>query len=131
MILHYTPSKAKHSIIDLVLVSENIATHCQSRTGLDTANSDHFPIFTTIDDNFSFKNIFLYKLNINKKDLALLYHTLHLQFPEVKDNLSEDTPIAYLQQHIKNHLYSFFLPEQPLKAAPFARCLLPSPSLVE
>jgi len=58
---------AKRSIIDLVLVSEGLASQSHSRTGLDTAGSDHFPIFTTIGDNPSTKNVFLYKLKINKK----------------------------------------------------------------
>jgi len=39
---------AKRSVIDLVLASEDLAFHSHSYTGLDTAGSDHFPIFTII-----------------------------------------------------------------------------------
>jgi len=52
---------AKHSIIDLVLASENAALLCRSDTSLDTMGSDHFPVCTTIGDNFHVKNV-LYKL---------------------------------------------------------------------
>jgi len=67
---------AKRSIIDLTLASDDLASLCHSRTGLDTAGSNHFSIFTTIGSNFNTRNVFLYKLKINKKDLALLYHSL-------------------------------------------------------
>jgi len=60
---------------------------------------------------FCTKNVFSYKLKIIKKDLILLCHTLYDNFVNLKSNLSEDTLVAYLQmeQHIKNHLYSFSL----------------------
>jgi len=106
---------AKHSIIDLVLASENAALLCCSYTILDTMGSDHFPVCTTIDDNFYVKNVFLYKLRINNNDLDSLYHSLCNSIDNLK-NLISDTndnpPLAYtyLESHIKNHLYSFFPP---------------------
>jgi len=102
---------AKRSVIDLVLISEGLASQCHSRTGLDTAGSDHFPIFPTIGGSFSTKNVFLYKLKINKKDLMWLSYTLYDNFANLKSNLSEDTLKAYqqMEQHIKYYLYSFFL----------------------
>jgi len=93
-----------------VLVSEDLASQSHSRTGLDMAGSDHFPIFTTIGGNPSIKNVFLYKLKINKKDLIRFSHTLHDNFVSLESNLSEDTLKAYqqIEHHIKEHLYSFF-----------------------
>jgi len=44
--------EAKRSVIDLVLVSENIVSQCYSHTGLDMAGSNHFPIFTTVGGSF-------------------------------------------------------------------------------
>jgi len=100
---------AKCLIIDLVLVSEGLASQSHLHTGLDTAGNDHFPIFTTIGGNPSTKNVFLYKLKINKKDLVRL-STLHDNFINSESNLSKDTLKAYqqLEHHIKEHLYSFF-----------------------
>jgi len=51
---------AKRSVIDLVLVSEGLASQCHSRIGLDMAGSDHFPIFTTIGGSFNTKCILMY-----------------------------------------------------------------------
>jgi len=85
---------AKCSIIDLVLVSESLASQCHSHTGLDTAGSDHFLIFTTIGGSFSIRNVFLYKLKINKKDLMRFSHTLHDNFANLSI-LSEDILKAY------------------------------------
>jgi len=100
------------NIIYLTLASESIAPQCYSNIGLDALDSDHFPIFTTIGGNFCFKNVFLYKLKINSKDLTLLYHTLSNNLDKLNATLSEDTLVTYMriEQHIKNHLYSFFSP---------------------
>jgi len=82
------------------------------RTGLDTAGSDHFPIFSTIGGSFNTRNVFLYKLKINNKDLMRLSHTLHDNFANLESIISEDTLKAYQQMeyHIKNHLYYSFFP---------------------
>jgi len=99
---------AKRSIIDLTLASSDFV--CHSSTGLDTAGSDHFPIFTTIGGNFKIKKMFLYKLKINKKDLALLHHSLLDNLRSLNSILSENSLVAYqqLETKIKQQLYAFF-----------------------
>jgi len=119
------------SIIDLVLISECFASQAHSRTGLDTAGSDHFPIFTTIDSNHSTrKNVFLHKLKINKKDLIRLSHSLHDNFINLESNLSEDTLEAYqqMEHHIKEHLYSFFPPDSRIPRSCVSRKRPPPPN---
>jgi len=101
-------SNAKRSVIDLVLASEGLASHSHSYTGLDTADSDHFLIFTTIGSYPSSKKVFLYELKINKKDLILLSHILHDSFVNLEFNLSEDKAYQQMEHHIKEYLYSFF-----------------------
>jgi len=86
---------SKHSIIDLTLISEEIAPLCNSYVGFDTLGSDHFPIFTTIGGKFCFRNIFLYKLKMSNKDLALLYQYLLSNIDNLKSNISEDPLVAY------------------------------------
>jgi len=88
---------------------------CRSDTSIDTMGSDHFPVCTTIGDNFYVKNVFLYKLKISNNDLDLLYHSLCNSidnFKNLNSDISDNPPLAYshLESHIKNHLYSFFPP---------------------
>jgi len=59
------------------------------------AGNDHFPIFTTIGGSFSTRNVFLYKLKINKKDLTLLYYSLYDNFIHLNSFPSEDTIEIY------------------------------------
>jgi len=68
------PPSSRRSIIDLVVVSPSLAPLCYSYTDLDTAGSDHFPVFTIIGGTPSKKCKFKYKLKINKKDSCLLNH---------------------------------------------------------
>jgi len=101
---------AKYSIIDLVLVSENMAAYCSSNISLDTLGSDHFPVLTTIEGNFRLKRVFLYKLNPSSKDLAILYHSLYNSLEQLNNILSNNYLLAYttFESHIKKHLYSIF-----------------------
>jgi len=103
-------SSHTQSIIDLVLVTEDIAIQCSSITGSDTLGSDHLPIFTTIGGQFCFKKVFLYKLRVNSKDLILLCQLLSNSIDNLKSILSDDSLTVYTQteQHIKNQLYSLF-----------------------
>jgi len=120
---------SKHSIIDLTLVSEEIAPLCNSYIGFDALGSDHLPIFTTIGGKFCFRNIFLYKLKMNSKDLASLYQYLSNNIDNLKSSLSEDPLVTYTQteQHIKNHLYSFFPPKSRLPRSRVLRKRPPPP----
>jgi len=106
-LLHPT---AKHSIIDLVLTSESLAMHCNSKVGIDTLGSDHFPVHTSIVGNFKLRNVFLYKLKASQKDLALLYHLLINSLDKLRDAILNNYILAYttIEQHIRNHLYSLF-----------------------
>jgi len=121
MLLH--PS-AKHSVIDLVLPSENMAMFCNLETSSDTLGSDHFPIFTSIESNFKLRSMFLYKLKVNKKDLAMLYHSLSNSLDKLKNILSDNCMLVYtsLEQHIRNQLYSLF----PSKSRTPKSCIIRS-----
>jgi len=73
--------------------------------------------------------VFLYKLKINKKDLMQLSHILHNNFVNLESNLSEDTLKAYqqMEQHIKEHLYSFFPLDSCLPRSRASRKRPPTP----
>jgi len=45
---------ARRSVIDLVLVSASLAPQCHSFIDHNAAKSDHFPVFISIRDSFSF-----------------------------------------------------------------------------
>jgi len=85
---------------------------CSSFTDSDNAGSDHFPIFTSIYDSFSKKNIFAYKLKISKKDSILLGHNLSETFANLETFISDNISTAYqhFEQHIKQHIYFLFSP---------------------
>jgi len=101
---------ARHSIIDLVISSEDLAAFCSSYVGHDTFGSDHFPIFTSIVGSFKLESRFLYKLNLSSKDLTFLHHSLYNSLVHLKNSLSNSCIPAYtaLEQHIRKHLYSLF-----------------------
>jgi len=104
------PPNARRSIIDLVLVSFSLAPLCRSYT--DDTGSDHFPVFTSIGNSFCKESTFAYKLEINKKDMALLRHNLYDSNVNFRSYIFNDTIVAYHQfeQHIKLHLHAFFPP---------------------
>jgi len=120
---------AKHSIIDLAISSENNAVCCSSYVHLDTFGSDHFPIFTLIEGNFRLKSMFLYKLKVSSKDLALLHHSLYSSLDKLKNILLNNYSHAYalLELHIKDHLYSLFSPKSRLPRSSAIRLKPSSP----
>jgi len=105
------PPNSRRSIIDLVVVPASLAPLCYSYTDLDSAGSDHFPVFTVIGGTPPKKCKFKYKLKINKKDIRLLNHNLSVSFDKFAD-ISPDTIHAYsqLDNHIKQQVYSFIPP---------------------
>jgi len=107
---------ANHSIIDLAISSEGSAPCCSSYVHFDTLGSDHFPIFTLVEGNFRLKSMFLYKLKVNSKDLAVLHHSLYSSLDKLKNILLNNYAQAYtiLELQIKDHLYSLFPPKSRL-----------------
>lgn len=57
-------------IIDLILVSSNLATICTVSTASDTWNSNHFPIHALVNGKKGLKKKFTYKWNINRQILT-------------------------------------------------------------
>jgi len=125
-LLHPT---ALHSIIDLALSSESVATCCSSFVGHDTLGSDHFPIFTSIAGNFMKRNVFLYKLKLSRKDLDILYHSLINSLDKLRNILLENCLLAYetIDLHIRNQLFSLFPSKTCHPRSRSVRTKLPSP----
>jgi len=105
---------ARRSIIDACIFKHPFF----AQSLIVTPGSDHFPIFTSIGSSFpKKKNILVYKLKINKKDIILLRHNLCETFAKLKTLISDNIATAYqhFEHHIKQHVYSLFPPGRPIR----------------
>jgi len=71
------PPGARGSVVDLVLMSANLAHFCSSVTNKDSAGNDHLPVYTFVAGTFAKKRVFAYKLRIDNKEIRILKQKLY------------------------------------------------------
>ncbi|KYQ50121.1 hypothetical protein ALC60_10814 [Trachymyrmex zeteki] len=100
-----TPPGTNKSVIDITIISADLAPLCETTTELVILGSNHFPINITIGGFSYLRHVFLYKLILDTDKANKLYHCLLSISEEFFSKVPMDSTEAY--EYFADHLRNF------------------------